>query len=339
MMNKITRYLKKIDGDIKPAPKVDNRCLVCLESIDEWSRCTLNDCGHDQFCYTCISRWSEITNKCPLCNKRFYYYSSVGSSELAYIGQDRDQPNTLDEEIYRDIICQVCRLSTGEETMLLCDACDNGYHTDCINLKHIPILEEWFCEKCIKKKSKAKQKKQHEEMQKAAKDGIKFEDYSTCKKRKARKKKAGKKKVKKAEVVKNDDLLSEVACSIIKIAQKKEIKVDDAEKDGDLLKEAIRSKKKVAQKKETKADAEEKDSELLKEAICSKKKVAKKKEVKTEDTEKNDDLLKDAICKKRKIGKRKEIKIEVMVEKFKRSARAKNNESAQAAWNEQYVFY
>jgi len=45
--------------------------------------------------------------------------------------------------------CRVCRRKGGDEFMLLCDACDNGYHMYCLRppLKKIPS-GDWFCNDC-----------------------------------------------------------------------------------------------------------------------------------------------------------------------------------------------
>ena len=45
--------------------------------------------------------------------------------------------------------CRVCRRKGGDESMLLCDACDNGYHMYCLRppLKKIPV-GDWFCNDC-----------------------------------------------------------------------------------------------------------------------------------------------------------------------------------------------
>ena len=52
----------------------------------------------------------------------------------------------------RDLACEVCKKSTGEETMLLCDNCDKGFHMQCLTppLQEVPI-DDWFCTKCSKK--------------------------------------------------------------------------------------------------------------------------------------------------------------------------------------------
>ncbi|CAG9311674.1 unnamed protein product [Blepharisma stoltei] len=146
-----------------------DRCLICLEPLENLIKVSLDTCGHNQFCIICITRWSEITNKCPLCNERYHSYINLSSFKLFFV-EDKDQSDGAIDDPYRDLACQICHLSNDEENLLLCDSCNKGFHISCINLSHIPILEEWFCKKCIKKKSKTKQMLQAEEMKKASKN-------------------------------------------------------------------------------------------------------------------------------------------------------------------------
>lgn len=46
--------------------------------------------------------------------------------------------------------CQICRRSTQPGCMLLCDGCDRGFHTFCLNprLKSVPS-GEWYCKSCL----------------------------------------------------------------------------------------------------------------------------------------------------------------------------------------------
>ena len=51
-----------------------------------------------------------------------------------------------------EIKCQFCNKTDNEECMLLCDGCDLGYHTICLNppLDNLPE-NDWFCPICITK--------------------------------------------------------------------------------------------------------------------------------------------------------------------------------------------
>lgn len=46
----------------------ENNCVICLDKIDDIAH--INCCQH-KYCYECIKKWSEETNKCPQCKKKF----------------------------------------------------------------------------------------------------------------------------------------------------------------------------------------------------------------------------------------------------------------------------
>ena len=48
-----------------------------------------------------------------------------------------------------NVRCRICRRKGGDEYMLLCDGCDNGYHTYCLRppLHYVPE-GDWFCYDC-----------------------------------------------------------------------------------------------------------------------------------------------------------------------------------------------
>ncbi|KFK35921.1 hypothetical protein AALP_AA4G053600 [Arabis alpina] len=56
------------------------------------------------------------------------------------------------EYMSKAIICQMCQGTVNEvETVLLCDACEKGYHLKCLqanNLKGVP-KSEWHCPRCV----------------------------------------------------------------------------------------------------------------------------------------------------------------------------------------------
>lgn len=49
-----------------------------------------------------------------------------------------------------DLACEVCNLPTGEESMLMCDACGTGWHLACLNppLEAVPAVDVWVCPEC-----------------------------------------------------------------------------------------------------------------------------------------------------------------------------------------------
>ena len=58
-------------------------------------------------------------------------------------------------EGHRGEKCQVCTNDEHDEKMLLCDGCDRGFHTFCLQppLETIP-KSDWYCAKCIKNTGK-----------------------------------------------------------------------------------------------------------------------------------------------------------------------------------------
>jgi hypothetical protein len=48
--------------------KNNNICSICRNPPKIIGK--MNSCNH-LFCFNCIKKWSDQTNKCPLCKKRF----------------------------------------------------------------------------------------------------------------------------------------------------------------------------------------------------------------------------------------------------------------------------
>ncbi|WVW78729.1 hypothetical protein I302_100689 [Kwoniella bestiolae CBS 10118] len=48
-------------------------------------------------------------------------------------------------------VCEICRYGHTAEKILLCDGCDRGFHTYCLDppLSSVPTNEEWFCTSCL----------------------------------------------------------------------------------------------------------------------------------------------------------------------------------------------
>lgn len=46
--------------------------------------------------------------------------------------------------------CFICADGNNEDKLILCDSCDNGFHTFCLNLKKVPG-GSWYCPKCVRK--------------------------------------------------------------------------------------------------------------------------------------------------------------------------------------------
>lgn len=47
-------------------------------------------------------------------------------------------------------VCRVCGMDKDDVSVLLCDTCDSGYHTYCLNPPLVRIPEgNWYCPSCI----------------------------------------------------------------------------------------------------------------------------------------------------------------------------------------------
>ena len=47
-----------------------------------------------------------------------------------------------------DTICIGCGLDNSPETMVICDACEQGFHTACFGLPAVPDADTWHCKGC-----------------------------------------------------------------------------------------------------------------------------------------------------------------------------------------------
>lgn len=174
------RIIKKYGTVRIPTNTSAKRCTICIDSLPSGSLCGQIPCGHNTFCYKCILQWAEVTNQCPLCKQRFNRItkctqqgnSVVLKDETVHV-EDKDQQaqisNPTIADVIREIRCVICGSDMDENIMLLCDQCDKGFHTSCIDLDHIPNLELWFCEQCVVDMSREVQERQREEMRLAAK--------------------------------------------------------------------------------------------------------------------------------------------------------------------------
>lgn len=142
---------------------VSGTCAICLTDVADVEFIgRLAMCNH-MFCFECIMKWSEVTNHCPLCKQQFRTVSkwrlSLPSKRIVHVCSTEVEDKTLrlndDEEgvlarahaALDDYICQVCRDGNQEEVLLLCDGCDDAYHTFCVGLSDIPA-GSWFCDAC-----------------------------------------------------------------------------------------------------------------------------------------------------------------------------------------------
>ena len=61
--------------------------------------------------------------------------------------EEKAKPHSVNE----DTRCEQCSSPDDEANMLICDACDKGYHIKCIGMSRLPAAEHgWMCHECIK---------------------------------------------------------------------------------------------------------------------------------------------------------------------------------------------
>lgn len=153
------------------------RCPICLDPLvssntDDYGDSSnltelgFLDCSHF-FHVGCIELWVATTSStCPLDRKEVALIrvkESINGKVIRTIKvakkkqRHADQGNLVgadDEDDeggvpsqYDLTECRICGRTTDEQVMLLCDGCEDGYHTYCLHLEHIPE-GDWFCPKC-----------------------------------------------------------------------------------------------------------------------------------------------------------------------------------------------
>ena len=142
-------------------------CAICLDAAR--SPCTLGGCAPNArashvFCEDCITRWSAVANRCPLCKASFdVVHRRDGRSSFAVEarspsgarGDGDDDDDAMIAALMAaldETFCEVCAGGDDEDTMLLCDGCDRGFHIACLSppLTALPAEEEeWRCPRCV----------------------------------------------------------------------------------------------------------------------------------------------------------------------------------------------
>lgn len=152
-------------------------CSICLDACIDPS--TLRGChatSHHTFCLSCITRWAEVTTRCPLCKLPF---DAIVHPSGAHIDVQARSPSSLraladSEEVVgvdrhgnvvtaREYIeridatmCSGCG-GAGDDSSpgmsdaetLLCDECDDAWHMACLPTPMTSIPEgDWMCPTC-----------------------------------------------------------------------------------------------------------------------------------------------------------------------------------------------
>lgn len=127
------------------------KCPICLHSFREQEIGVPDVCEHD-FCAPCIEEWSNNVQTCPIDRKPFTIIrirEKYGGAFVREVGIEK--PTEAEPQIELEFTnCEVCQRSDREDSMLLCDGCDAGYHLECL----VPQLTEvpegsWYCDNCF----------------------------------------------------------------------------------------------------------------------------------------------------------------------------------------------
>ena len=132
------------------------QCAVCLQTPGAGGGAVGKlPCDH-AFCHPCISEWSNVVPSCPLCKQPFESIAILLSiTSTTVIKHEKIKPKPppsvdLEEtEFERLYACSVCEGGQDEHRLLLCDGCDVGYHTYCLEppMDEVPT-GDWFCAQC-----------------------------------------------------------------------------------------------------------------------------------------------------------------------------------------------
>ncbi|XP_021706346.1 PHD and RING finger domain-containing protein 1 [Aedes aegypti] len=141
-------------SDSSTSSNESEKCPICLLSLTDKEIGVPEVCDHI-FCARCIEEWSKNVTTCPIDRKNFdviNIYKSVDRKQL--VRKNEVQVKAADEvplvEDHELTNCEVCRRPDREDSMLLCDSCNLGYHMDCLNppLTEIPS-GSWYCDCCF----------------------------------------------------------------------------------------------------------------------------------------------------------------------------------------------
>ncbi|XP_059619574.1 putative uncharacterized protein DDB_G0282133 isoform X2 [Phlebotomus argentipes] len=134
------------------------KCTICFSTFKDQEIGIPNSCNH-RYCGKCIEEWSNTVRTCPIDRQPFTLIIimennrsenkireiSVSENPVEIVETDEEGHTIIDDEIY----CMECNHSNNEETMLLCDSCNRGYHMACLcpPFTEVPT-GDWFCDTC-----------------------------------------------------------------------------------------------------------------------------------------------------------------------------------------------
>jgi Ring finger domain len=79
----------------------DNSCCICMCEPEPMEASTIDGCAH-KFCFSCIDKWSDRENTCPLCKERFANITRVTKHPRGARGEDGEKPKNSKKVKNRD---------------------------------------------------------------------------------------------------------------------------------------------------------------------------------------------------------------------------------------------
>lgn len=155
---KANRNDSKMDGNLSDSSSSSGRdkCPICLFSFTSQEVGKPENCDH-KFCAICIEEWSKNVSTCPIDRKEFLkiiclkdYDTNTVTREISVEVTKKDEEIVIDANENDLTYCRICNRADREESMLLCDGCNQGYHMECL----VPALEQvpaefWYCDDCF----------------------------------------------------------------------------------------------------------------------------------------------------------------------------------------------
>lgn len=144
------------DSDSSTASNAREKCPICLFSFTNQEVGKPENCDH-KFCAICIEEWSKNVSTCPIDRKEFLkiicletFNNPIVTREINVVANQCGDEAVLDVADDELTYCRICSRSDREESMLLCDGCNQGYHMECLvpALQEVP-LEFWYCDECF----------------------------------------------------------------------------------------------------------------------------------------------------------------------------------------------
>jgi hypothetical protein len=133
-------------------------CPICYDENITY-KATVVPCGHI-FCIGCLEAWTNQTNRCPLCKRKYPQINVFKDNQLIKTLQVPDKElvfeeheNSADRILQQlDDNCYVCNSGEPEDLLVICDSCEiKCCHTFCTDPPMVSVPEgDWYCDYCVR---------------------------------------------------------------------------------------------------------------------------------------------------------------------------------------------